>query len=193
LAERPAGATRVPAAGTLTPPSSAAPADPVPVVTSPPGAAPTPPNPNAVPAPVSITIPAIGVDASVIPVGLIPGTDQINVPTWQLAGWYQPGPSPGDPGSAVVVGHVDYASHQGVFWRLRELQPGDTATIGYADRSVRIFRVVGRQELAKQSLPAQLFSRQGGPSLALITCGGPFDAATHHYLDNVVVVAVPAS
>jgi sortase (surface protein transpeptidase) len=142
------------------------------------------------PAPVRVIIPAIGVQASVVPVGLIPGTNQIAVPSWQLAGWYQLGPSPGDPGSAVIVGHVDYATHRGVFWRLRDLKPDDTITIGYASRPARAFRVIGRQELPKQALPAQLFSRQGPANLTLITCGGPFDPSTHHYLDNVVVVAV---
>jgi hypothetical protein len=53
--------------------------------------------------------------------------------------------------------------------------------------------VIGRQEFAKQDLPADLFSRQGPPTLTLITCGGAFDEATGHYVDNVVVVASPVA
>lgn len=144
------------------------------------------------PAPGRITIPAIGVRAAVVPVGLVPGTNQVAVPSYQLAGWYQLGPSPGDPGSAVIVGHVDQGRREGVFWRARELKPGAAIVVGYTNGSTRQFQVAGRRELAKQSLPAHLFSRQGGPMLTLITCGGPFDPATRHYRDNVVIVAAPA-
>ena len=144
------------------------------------------------PAPARLTIPAIGVRTTVVAVGLVPGTSQVAVPSYRLAGWYRLGPSPGDPGSAVIVGHVDQGKHEGVFWRVRKLKPGDTITVDYTSGATRQFQVVGRQELAKQSLPAHLFSRQGGPTLTLITCGGPFDPATRHYRDNVVIVATPA-
>jgi sortase (surface protein transpeptidase) len=144
------------------------------------------------PPPVRVTIPAIRVEATVVPVGLVAGTDQVAVPAWTEAGWYQLGPSPGDPGSAVIVAHVDYGHHQGVFWLLQDLTPGDLITIGYANHTNRTWQVIGRQQIAKTALPAELFSRQGEPSLALITCGGPFDPATGHYDDNLIVAAVPA-
>jgi hypothetical protein len=53
------------------------------------------------------------------------------------------------------------------------------------------YRVVGRRVYSKQSLPSEVFSTRGPPRLVLITCGGPFNTATHHYRDNVVVYAVP--
>jgi hypothetical protein len=44
---------------------------------------------------------------------------------------------------------------------------------------------------AKTRLPPSLFDTAGPPRLALVTCGGPFDSATGHYLDNIIVWAVP--
>lgn len=47
--------------------------------------------------------------------------------------------------------------------------------------------------IAKSALPTTLFSNTGSPRLALVTCRGPFDAATGHYEDNVIVWASPAA
>ena len=51
--------------------------------------------------------------------------------------------------------------------------------------------MIGRQQVPKAELPAELFSRAGPPRLALITCGGAFNDTTRHYADNVVIVAEP--
>jgi hypothetical protein len=48
--------------------------------------------------------------------------------------------------------------------------------------------------IAKPDVPfAEIFSRQGSPTLTLVTCGGSFDHRTHHYRSNVVVTARPGS
>jgi len=41
-------------------------------------------------------------------------------------------------------------------------------------------------------LPASLWVTTGQPKLALVTCGGPFDATTGHYSDNLIVWATEA-
>ena len=110
----------------------------------------------------------------------------------RTVGWYRYGPTPGDPGSAVLVGHVDSASQGiGTLFHLRELRPGAIIKIRFADGSLRSFSMVGRRSYRKDALPAGIFARSGRPVLALITCGGPFDRATRSYEDNVVVYAVP--
>ena len=54
------------------------------------------------------------------------------------------------------------------------------------------YRVVGKETITKQRLPAErLFARDGAPRLVLITCGGPFLPDLGSYRDNLVVVAVP--
>jgi hypothetical protein len=90
------------------------------------------------------------------------------------------------------VGHVDGDGRPGIFWHLGQLAPGDRITIDYAGAGPRDFRVTGRQQVPKNELPAELFSRAGPPRLALITCGGAFDSTTRHYKDNVVIVAAPS-
>ena len=38
-----------------------------------------------------------------------------------------------------------------------------------------------------------VFTGAGEARLVLVTCGGAFDAAAHHYSDNIVVYAVPVA
>ena len=161
------------------------PARPAPVVPEP------PPPPEEPPAdPFRLTIDRIGVDAPIVAVGVEPGTNAMQIPGLDDVGWYQYGSLPGDEtGTAVLVGHVDGDGRPGVFANLRDLAPGDPFTVTQPDGSARTFVVTGLQQFDKQALPSDLFARGGPPRLALITCGGPFDPATGHYLDNVVVVA----
>lgn len=143
--------------------------------------------------PAELSVPAIGVNAEIVSVGVEPGTDSVEVPPITEVGWYRYGALPGDPGGSVLVGHVDGDGRTGIFWGLRGLEPGDKLTVKFDDGAIRSFVVTGRAEVAKPALPSGLFSRQGPARLALITCGGGFDQTTHHYLDNVIVVAVPST
>lgn len=167
------------------------PARPAPTTTVPTTTISSAPVAVAIADPVELLIPAIGVDATVVPVGVVAGTNDVEVPPLREAGWYRYGPSPGEAGSSVLVGHVDGDGQRGIFWSLRNLALGIPVTVRYADGSSRAFAVSARAEELKTSLPPALFSRIGPPQLTLITCGGAFDASTHHYLDNVVVVATP--
>ncbi|NES14105.1 MULTISPECIES: class F sortase [Micromonospora] len=146
--------------------------------------------------PVRLRIPAIGVTATVDPVGVNQRTDEFEVPpSVDRVGWYRYGPGlEADGGSVVIAGHVDAADQgEGAFFRLRELDRGDTVTATGDDGRERRWRVVAREEYAKTKIPLdRYFARDGSPRLTLITCGGPFDAKTRHYRDNIVVTAVPA-
>jgi hypothetical protein len=145
------------------------------------------------PAPVGLVIDGLGLDATVLPVGVDPSTGELDVPP--DAGtvvWYEHGSSPGAPGSAVLAAHVDYDGRRGAFFRLRELEPGATVSVAYDDGSTRTFTVSTRRSYDKDALPTdELFTREGPAILTLVTCGGPFDAAARSYLENVVVQAVP--
>jgi sortase (surface protein transpeptidase) len=150
-----------------------------------------PPRPG--PRPVDLTIDAIGVRASIVPVGVEDGSRQVQVPSdVDVVGWYRFGPPPGAGGSAVLLGHVDsWTQGPGVFFRLRELERADVIRVTFANGSESAFRVVARRSYPKSGLPGQLFEREGRSILALVTCGGSFDQATRSYSDNVVVFAVP--
>ncbi|MGC4805225.1 class F sortase [Micromonospora sp. DT233] len=146
--------------------------------------------------PVRLRIPAIDVSVVVDPVGINQRTDEFEVPpSVDRVGWYRYGPGLATAaGSVVIAGHVDSAEQgKGAFYRLRELDRGDTLTAAGSDGRPREYRVVAREEYAKTKIPLQrYFARDGKPRLTLITCGGPFDARTRHYRDNIVVTAVPA-
>jgi hypothetical protein len=95
-------------------------------------------------------------------------------------------------GSVVIDGHVDSATRGlGALFRLREARPGDRLVLMNAAGRATAYKVVARRSYAKVSLPAEVFARDVGPRLVLITCGGRFDYATRHYANNVVVYAVP--
>jgi sortase (surface protein transpeptidase) len=145
---------------------------------------------RATPMPVRVEIPSIGVASSLDRLGRAPdGT--VEVPRdWEVAGWYAPGPRPGDPGSAVILGHVDSKGGPAVFYRLRQLRRGDQIKIGRADGSAVRFIVQRTQQYPKDRFPTdEVYYPTLTPTLRLVTCGGDFDAAAGHYRSNVIVFA----
>jgi len=138
--------------------------------------------------PVSLSIPAIGVSVSLSVLGLNP-TGTVQVPTdYQQPGWYHLGPSPGQMGSAVILGHVDTYMGPTVFFRLRTLVAGDKIAVTLADGVVANFKVNAVALYPKAQFPAQqVYGSRGVSALQLVTCGGTFDTTTHQYLSNVVV------
>ena len=143
-------------------------------------------------APVQIRIPGIGVNAPVMKVGRdADGTVQVPpLEEHNLTGWYEYGPAPGQRGPAVILGHVDSTTGISVFYYLKNMHVGDNVYVTLADGKVAAFAVDGLQRVAKDAFPtASVYGKSGYPSLRLITCGGPFDKATGHYVDNVIVYA----
>jgi sortase family protein len=145
--------------------------------------------------PVRLRAPSIGVDAPVVPVGVVPETSEMELPPdIHTIGWYRPGVAPGEPaGTVVLAGHVDSrVAGAGVFVDLERLQPRDPVSVVLADGTELRYEVIGRRRYAKAELPtAELFSTSGSPRLALVTCGGEFDSADRSYVDNVVAYARP--
>jgi sortase (surface protein transpeptidase) len=107
-----------------------------------------------------------------------------------MAGWYEGGTRPGDPGSAVILGHVDSTLGPAVFYRLRELRPGDRVEVVRAGGSRIAFTVERVEQYDKRRFPtAEVYYPTLEPMLRLVTCGGAFNYATGHYTDNVIVFA----
>lgn len=139
--------------------------------------------------PVQVVIPAISVKAKLIPVGLL-DDGAMETPPFGLAGWYKLGPVPGATGPAVIVAHVDTKNGPDVFYRLRELKPGDKVEVHGADGDVAVFSVDSQEEVLKKDLPTErIWNQTDQAVLRLITCGGEFDAASGHYLSNTIVYA----
>ncbi|HSS12052.1 MAG TPA: class F sortase [Acidimicrobiales bacterium] len=143
--------------------------------------------------PTEVDIPSIGVHAPIVPLGLsADGTVQVP-DSFAAAGWYQGGPRPGDPGPAVILGHVDSFHGPAVFFRVKELSPGQLIDVASASGS-RQFRVDLVATFPKDRFPtAMVYAPVPVPALRLVTCGGSFNEAQHRYLDNVVVFATEVS
>ena len=142
--------------------------------------------------PVRLSVPAIKVDAPVTPVGQA-RDGSVDVPPLtetEQTGWYNRGAVPGEPGRAIIVGHVDSKSGPAVFYRLRELKPGALIRVTRTDRSVVSFTVDSVEYFDKAKLPAARVYGDSGPAeLRLITCGGTWLGGRTGYEDNVIVFA----
>jgi Sortase domain len=147
-------------------------------------------NYRGTPVPVRLEIPRIGVSTRLQRLGRA-SDGTVEVPSeWGVAGWYAEGTRPGDPGSAVILGHVDSKSGPAVFYRLRELRPGDQVEVERAGGSRVRFTVERVERFDKQRFPTDdVYYPTLTPRLRLVTCGGAFDPATGHYRDNVIAFA----
>ncbi|GAB2981514.1 class F sortase [Saccharothrix stipae] len=143
-------------------------------------------------APVEVNVPKIAARSSLIPLGLNPD-ETVEVPPVSQpmqAGWYVHARAPGEPGPAIILGHVDGNSQPGIFHRLRELVVGDEVEVSRADGSTLRFRVDAVEQVAKERFPTDaVYGDTPGPELRLITCGGTFDRTGGSYLDNIIVYA----
>ena len=145
--------------------------------------------------PTRLRIPAIDlVTPSLEQLGRVPADKSIALPERaERAGWFKDGPRPGQPGPAVIIGHVDWDHGPAVFFRLREMKPGEAVYVDRADGSTEKFTVTKVRQVAKTDFPTQdVYAPDLQSSLRLITCGGQFDYDAHNYLDNVIVFASPA-
>ncbi|WP_410637775.1 class F sortase [Amycolatopsis sp. lyj-346] len=165
-----------------------------------PAAAPVPSVPSSVPVtkpfkglrPTSVRIPKIGAESSLLAVAVKPD-GSISVPsvhTPMQAAWYKLSPVPGDVGPAVVLGHVDGDRKPGIFFKLKDLAPGDEVDIDRSDGRKLKFVVDRVTQVPKDTFPREaVYGNSDKPELRLITCGGAFDHAEHSYRDNIIVYA----
>lgn len=172
----------------------------IPTITASPTTTPAPPPIPRVP-PASIDVPAIGAHSSLVPLGL-KADGSLDVPDVkhpQQASYFcvvdidpgkvcSNGVVPGQPGPAVVVGHIDGAKQKGVFYSLPKVKVGDTATITEADGKVLTFSAYRVLNIAKTQFPASVvYGDTVGPELRLISCTGEFIGGQMGYANNIII------
>jgi hypothetical protein len=138
--------------------------------------------------PVHLSIPQIGLSVALSTLGLNPdGT--VSVPSdYATPGWFKDGPTPGQKGSAVILGHVDNQNGPAVFYHLDRLGVGSRVFVTLYNGRRLEFAVIGVRMFSKTNFPNKLvYGYRPYPALQLVTCGGVFDANTGHYLSNIVV------
>ncbi|MFC8821810.1 class F sortase [Streptomyces rochei] len=147
--------------------------------------------PLAYSVPDRVGIPAIQVDAPIMPVGL-DAEGWVDAPPPEdpnLAGWFTGAVTPGEKGTAVVVGHVDNQQGPAVFYGLGALKKGNKVEVHRQDGKTAVFEIYGIEVFAKDDFPGdRVYASKGGPELRVITCGGGF-SKQNGYEGNVVAFA----
>ncbi|ROZ52942.1 class F sortase [Rhodococcus sp. WS1] len=140
--------------------------------------------------PVRLEIPSIGVDTIIIDLGLdTDGTLEVP-PDGKAAGWYTGAPAPGEVGPAIIAGHVDWEGVDGVFFDLRNLEPGADIIVTRGDGSRAVFTATSIEHFPKENFPTNVvYGDLDHPGLRIITCGGSFDETARSYNDNNIAFA----
>lgn len=147
--------------------------------------------------PTRIEIPALNAEAPIVDV--VTKNGALDVPlNPKIVGWWRDGAMPGAAtGTAILDGHINYAGVEGVLARIGSLNPGDVVYVwgfSHGKQTKLTFTITGVRTYSKERLPyRQIFDQQSIGRLAIVTCGGPFDASTGNYRDNIVAFAVPAA
>jgi hypothetical protein len=144
-----------------------------------------------------IEIPAIEAKAPIVKVGTLPGRE-LDIPLDpKIVGWWQGGAKPGArKGTAILAGHINYSGVTGELATINKLDPGDAVYVYGKRQGAEVglkFLITGVRTYKKTALPYQeIFDQDSVGRLAIVTCGGAFDASTGNYVDNIVAFAVPA-
>ncbi|MEU5654892.1 class F sortase [Streptomyces sp. NPDC047737] len=143
------------------------------------------------PAPARLTVPSLGIDSSLLRLGLNEdGT--VEVPPAEegmTAGWYAGGAVPGEKGAAVLIGHNDTRFGKAVFHDLHAIEKGADIVVADGNGEESHFTVTGTETVRKMAFPTEkVYGATGERVLRLITCDGAFDADGHP-VDNLIVYA----
>jgi len=130
------------------------------------------PTTAADPKPVRLLIASIRLDAKVEARGLDAKRNLDTAKDPFDVAWYDQGPAPGQPGNAIINGHVDWWTGDAVFTRLGRVRPGDTVQVIRADGVVVTFRITLLQRVNAGTRIPSLFAASTRATLTLITCAG---------------------
>lgn len=145
--------------------------------------------------PTDVWIDRIDAHSSLIPLGLAADGSHVvpDVSNPLQAAWFEPGPEPGQDGPAILLGHIDGGGRQGIFYRLRELKPGDAVRISMSTGAELKYIVTKVERVDKDSFPSErVYGETAGSEIRIITCGGVFDKKARSYEDNIIVYGMLA-
>lgn len=142
--------------------------------------------------PTRLEVPSIGVDSSLVPLGL-QADRTVQVPPLSApkqAGYFKYSAMPGAVGPAVMLGHINGGGVRGVFFDLANTKPGAQIMVTRADGIKAVFTVSAVRSFSKTDFPTKLvYGKTPDSELRLISCGGELDTEAHSYLSNIVVFA----
>ncbi|MDB5258959.1 MAG: class sortase [Candidatus Taylorbacteria bacterium] len=142
--------------------------------------------------PSRLSIPSLNIDANVQHVGIGKSGNMAVPNNFTDVGWYRYGTIPGQPGSAVMDGHVDNGlALAGVFKYLRTIKKGSEIYV-ITEKGSRIrFLVtdIAAYDYTDKSVDKKVFSGSGGSLLYLITCTGDWVPGNKTYDHRLIVTA----
>lgn len=145
--------------------------------------------PETVENPVNLTIPVLNIEADVQTVGL----DRIGAmglpDDWHDVGWYRGSARLGEWNTVVISGHVDHYTGPAVFFKLKELQPGDKVVVEGQNGTRWRYRVIEKQikPLGEWKSREVFASRGRFPTLHLFSCTGAFSKSAQTHLERILV------
>ena len=142
--------------------------------------------------PLRLVIPSISVDARVESRGLTRSRNLDTALDYRNVAWYDLGPRPGEPGNAIINGHVNWWTGSAVFTSLAQVRSGDRIEVVRADGTAVWFRVTAKRVVAANARIGSLFAPSAVPTLTLITCTGVWDSMTFSDTQRLLVSAVLA-
>ncbi|HRQ86562.1 MAG TPA: class F sortase [Candidatus Saccharibacteria bacterium] len=145
--------------------------------------------------PAHISIPALSIEAPIIPVGLTSDGLMGAPQTLHEVGWYNKSAVLGsDSGYSVLMdGHYGTDADRGIFYSLHTIGLGDDIIMTGEEGSEATFKVVEitRDRIEAIDMKKALYVYPGASqSITLITCEGLYDSARATYNDRIVVYAV---
>jgi LPXTG-site transpeptidase (sortase) family protein len=142
-------------------------------------------------APDWLEIPTAHISAPLVELGVDAQGAMEAPPTPDVVGWYRMSARAGQPGNAVLSGHVDWGQNTAVFWGLRDLQPADVILLRGADGVEHTYKVAWNRVFSRTDASAtELVHGSNGAVLTLITCDGVYDRSIREYSDRRIVRAV---
>lgn len=153
---------------------------------------PAPSIPVIDPTPKRLVIPAISVDALIEAQGLDSKRNLATPKDYRDVAWYSLGPRPGEPGNAVINGHVNWWTGDAVFTHLSRLRIGDEVRVTRADGHALVFRVSSKRTVEANARIPSLFAPTTEATLTLITCSGTWNPLTQSDTQRLLVTATVA-
>jgi LPXTG-site transpeptidase (sortase) family protein len=144
------------------------------------------------PTPARLVIPRINVDAAVEARGLDSNRNMDIPKNFRDVAWYRLGPAPGQPGNALINGHVNWWTGDAVFTRLNQVRVGDEITVVRADGGTVRFKVTAKTVVDANARIASLFEPSSVATLTLITCTGVWNPLTQSNTQRLLVSAALA-
>jgi sortase A len=142
--------------------------------------------------PTRLVIRAIGVDAEIEARGLDSSRNLATPKNFRNVAWYDLGPRPGEPGNAILNGHVNWWTGDAVFTHLDRLRIGDLVEVVRADGAVVRFKVTATRTVLADARVASLFAASTRTTLTLITCSGVWSPLTQSDTRRLLVSATLA-